>query len=151
MRLTHHTDLALRLLMYLAVKPSGTATIQEIAERHRISRAHLMKVAQNLGKAGFLDTVRGRGGGLRLARAAKDMRLGDIVRKTEDDFRLVECFEAEQSACVLLPRCRLRSALRRALSAFFEVLDDYTLSDLIKPTTPLRQVLGMSSVGDLRA
>src|SRR5665213_3785225 len=91
MRVTLYTDLSLRLLMYLALKPDRLATIQEVANRYGISRNHLMKVAQQLGNTGFVETVRGRGGGLRLRRAPADIRVGDVVRTTEEDFRMVEC------------------------------------------------------------
>lgn len=93
MRLTLYTDYALRLLMYLAVKPDALATIQEVAEAYGISRNHLMKIAQELGRGGFVETVRGRGGGLRLRTDPASIVIGDVVRATEDDFRLVECFD----------------------------------------------------------
>jgi Rrf2 family nitric oxide-sensitive transcriptional repressor len=148
MRLTLYTDFSLRLLMYLAAKPSGVATIQEIANRYGISRNHLMKVARQLGGAGFIETMRGRGGGLRLGRAAKNIRLGDVVRTTEEDFRMVECFEPGRSTCVLLPKCRLKGALADALAAFFAVLDSHTLADL---TTPSRDVRRALQLGDREA
>ena len=143
MRLTLYTDLSLRLLMYLAVKPDGSATIQEVAGRYGVSRNHLMKVAQRLGSGGFLQTVRGRGGGLRLGKPANAIVLGDVVRTTEEDFRLVECFEPGQSTCVLLPRCRLKKALSEALDAYLAVLDAHTLADLTASNGAMRRALGM--------
>lgn len=148
MRLTHFTDLSLRLLMYLAVKPDGLATIQEVAGRYGVSRNHLMKVAQQLVKEGFVESVRGHGGGLRLKRPATEIRVGEVVRATEDDFRLVECFEAGRSSCTLLPACRLKGVLGEALGAYLAVLDRYTLADLTLPTHPMRRALGLP---DLKA
>ena len=146
MRLTHFTDLSLRLLMYLAVKPDGLATIQEVAGRYGISRNHLMKAAQHLVKTGFVDSVRGRGGGLRLKHAPNEIRVGDVVRVTEDDFRMVECFEVGRSSCTLLPACRLKSVLGEALAAYLAVLDRHTLADLTIPGHPMRRALGLSDL-----
>lgn len=148
MRLTHFTDLSLRLLMFLAVKPNGLATIQEVAGRYGISRNHLMKVAQQLVKEGFVESVRGRGGGLRLKRLPSEIRVGDVVRATEDDFRMVECFEAGKTSCTLLPACRLKGVLGDALAAYLAVLDQHTLADLTTPSHPMRRVLGLP---DLKA
>ncbi|HZY51478.1 MAG TPA: Rrf2 family transcriptional regulator [Devosia sp.] len=148
MRLTHFTDLSLRLLMFLAVKPNGLATIQEVAGRYGISRNHLMKVAQQLVKEGFVESVRGRGGGLRLKRLPSEIRVGDVVRATEDDFRMVECFEAGKTSCTLLPACRLKGVLGEALAAYLAVLDQHTLADLTTPSHPMRRVLGLP---DLKA
>ncbi|MBN9310300.1 MAG: Rrf2 family transcriptional regulator [Devosia sp.] len=143
MRLTHFTDLSLRLLMYLAVKADGLATIQEVAERYGVSRNHLMKVTQGLVKHGFVASARGNGGGLRLQRPATEIRVGEVIRVTEDDFRLVECFEAGRSSCTLLPACRLKGVLGEALGAYLAVLDKYTLDDLTVPTHPMRRALGL--------
>lgn len=143
MRLTLYTDLSLRLLMYLALKPDRLATIQEVANRYGISRNHLMKVAQQLGNTGFVETVRGRGGGLRLRRAPADIRVGDVVRTTEEDFRMVECFEPGRSTCALLPACRLKSVLGEALAAYLGVLDRHTLADLTTTGNAMRRALGL--------
>jgi Rrf2 family nitric oxide-sensitive transcriptional repressor len=132
MRLTVHTDYALRVMMYLAVHPEPKPTIGEIASSYGISRNHLMKVAYELGVAGFIETVRGKKGGLRLARVASDIGLGDIVRKTEPDMALVPCFDPVNAVCAITPACRLRSALYKAQSAFLEALDEYTLADLVE-------------------
>ena len=148
MRLTVYTDYALRMLMYLALKEDGLATIEEIAQSYGISKNHLMKVAHKLGVAGYLDTVRGRRGGLRLAKPAKAIGLGEVVRHTEPDMAIVMCFEPVNADCAILPYCVLRKALARARAAFINVLDDYTLSDLVKPRAPLQGMLAISSVKD---
>ena len=143
MRLTHFTDLSLRLLMYLAIKPDGFATIQEIAERYGVSRNHLMKVAQQLVRQGFVASARGNRGGLKLQRPPQEIGVGEVVRATEDDFRMVECFETGRSSCTLLPACRLKGVLGEALSAYLRVLDQHTLHDLTVPTHPMRLALGL--------
>jgi Rrf2 family nitric oxide-sensitive transcriptional repressor len=143
MRLTVYTDYALRLLMYLAVKDDGLATIAEVAERYDISRNHLMKVAHQLGLAGYVATVRGRSGGLRLARPAADVNLGDVVRHTEQDMALVPCMSPVDAACAIRPSCLLKRALGRATAAFLDVLDEYSLADLVKPRHALRGLLDL--------
>lgn len=131
MRLRSFSDYSLRVLMYLGIHPDRLATIAEIAAAHQISENHLMKVVHQLGCGGYIETVRGKGGGMRLARAAKDIVLGEVVRQTEGDFALVECF-AENSSCRIAPACRLHGILDEALSAMFLVLDAYTLADLLE-------------------
>jgi Rrf2 family nitric oxide-sensitive transcriptional repressor len=130
-RLTLHTDFALRLLMLLGLEPDEMHTVEEVAQRYGISRNHLNKVAQTLTQAGFIASVRGRGGGLRLARKPERVNLGAVVRATEDSFTLVECFDPDRNTCILTPACGLRSPLEEALLAFLSVLDRYTLADLI--------------------
>ena len=131
MRLTNFSDYALRILMYAAVVPDGRLiTIEETAEAYDISRAHLMKVANQLTRAGYLKATRGRSGGLTLAKRPDRIRLSEVLRATEPDFALVECMTAD-NRCMISPRCRLRGALNEALSAFLETLDGYTLADLI--------------------
>ncbi|MGC8534615.1 MAG: RrF2 family transcriptional regulator [Rhizomicrobium sp.] len=130
MRLTVYTDYALRLLMYVALKNESLVTIQEVAGAYGISRNHLMKVAYDLGRFGFLETVRGRGGGLRLARAPEKIGLGEVVRRMEEDFTLVECFAKGSSNCRIEGPCRLQHVLGDALHAYLDVLDGYTLADL---------------------
>lgn len=146
MRLTVYTDYALRLLMFVAVKDDGLATISEVAAAYDISKNHLMKVAHQLGVAGYVETVRGRGGGLRLAKPAATIRLGDIVRQTEQDMSLVPCFEADNAACAIQSCCGLRRALASASEAFFAELDRYTLADLVKPRSVLRNLLAIEAV-----
>ena len=130
MRLTTMTDFALRLLMYLAQQPDRRCTIAEVAQVYDISEAHLMKVTHQLGMQGFLDTVRGKGGGLRLARPPSEINLGDVVRGMEADFRLAECF-SEDGRCVLMGACRLQTVLHGALDSFMQHLDGRTLADIL--------------------
>ncbi len=131
MRLTNFSDYALRVLMYAAVRREHLITIEETAERYGISRTHLMKVANLLTRSGYLTAVRGRAGGLRLGRSPDQIGLGDVVRATEPDFELVECFGTSGGHCRITPNCRLRSVLGEALTAFVATLDRYTLADLL--------------------
>lgn len=130
MRLTNFSDYALRILMYAAARGDNLITIEETAELYGISRAHLMKVANQLTRAGFLKAIRGRSGGLALAKRPSKISLGEVLRATEPDFALVECFTSDNQ-CLITPRCRLRGVLREALGAFIGTLDRYTLADLI--------------------
>ncbi len=141
MRLTVYTDYALRVLMYLAVHPEPKPTIGEIASSYGISRNHLMKVAYELGVAGYIETVRGKGGGLRLARPAEQIGLGAVVRQTEPDLALVPCFDPLNAPCAITPACKLRAALHQASAAFLEVLDAYTLADLVGNRAALDRLL----------
>jgi Rrf2 family nitric oxide-sensitive transcriptional repressor len=142
-RLTVYTDYAVRLLMYLAVKQDGLVTIAEVAERYGISKNHLTKVAHQLGAAGYVETVRGRNGGLRLAKAAPSIGLGEIVRRTEPDMALVPCFKPVDAPCAIRPCCVLKRALEKSRVAFLEVLDGYSLGDLVKPRASLRTLLAI--------
>jgi Rrf2 family nitric oxide-sensitive transcriptional repressor len=144
MRLTVHTDYALRLLMSLALKKDGLAIIAEIAAIYDISKNHLMKVACELGVAGYVVTVRGRGGGLRLAQPVEAIILGEVVRRTEPDMPLVPCLKREDGFCPLFPACVLRRVVGLASAAFLEALDGYTLGDLIEPAAKLRALLRIS-------
>jgi Rrf2 family nitric oxide-sensitive transcriptional repressor len=127
MRLKSYTDYALRVLMHLAAKPDRLASISEIARTYRISHNHLTKVVHDLRKQGFLDAVRGRSGGVRLARPAIAISVGDVVRHTEGTFDLVDC-----GSCVIAPACALTAALHEARGAFMAVLDGYSLADLVE-------------------
>jgi Rrf2 family nitric oxide-sensitive transcriptional repressor len=140
MHLTLHTDYALRLLMLLAIEPDDLHTIAEVARRYRISRNHLMKVVQTLTRAGLIDSLRGRGGGLRLGRPAASINLGGVVRATEDGFALVECFDRARNTCLVAPACGLRGPLEEALRAFLGVLDRYSLADLVRNPGSLRRM-----------
>lgn len=131
MRLTLHTDYSLRLLMMLSARPDERLTIQDIADANAISKNHLMKVAQDLGRAGFIRTIRGKGGGLVLARPASEIGLGDVVRAMEPDFSIVECMPPRASKCRLIPACRLNAYLADAAQAFQSELDRHTLADLL--------------------
>lgn len=135
MRLTNWSDYTLRVLMYCAAcaQREQPATVSEIAEAHGISRSHLTKIVMTLSGMGLLETTRGRGGGLRLLRPAKDIVLGDVIRHTETDFTLVECFDKALNTCKLDGHCRLKGTLRKALEAYLQVLDGVTLADLIAP------------------
>ncbi|HLR86666.1 MAG TPA: Rrf2 family transcriptional regulator [Wenzhouxiangella sp.] len=130
MRLTHYTDYTLRVLTYLGARPGQRSTIREISEAYDVSRNHLMKVVQQLAAEGWVDSVRGVGGGLMLADHALDVSIGTIVRAVEVDFDLVECMRADNE-CAITPACRLAGMLREARQAFFDVLERYTLGDLI--------------------
>jgi len=130
MRLTNFSDFSMRLLMYAAVNEDRLITIEETSEVYDISRAHLMKIANTLTRAGYLKAVRGRSGGLKLAKPPKKIRLGDVLRATESDFDLVECF-TKDSQCVITRACRWRGLLHEALDAFAATLDRYTLADLM--------------------
>jgi Rrf2 family nitric oxide-sensitive transcriptional repressor len=130
MRLTSFSDYALRLLMFAASNGDRRITIEETARRFAISRAHLMKVANELTRAGFLRAVRGRSGGLILGKPANEIRLSDVLGAVEPDFALAECFGVG-NRCLITPHCRLRRALDEALAAFIGVLDRYTVADLV--------------------
>lgn len=130
MRLTAYTDFSIRVLMYLALRPERYARIADIAAAYGISETHLMKVVHQLGLAGDVLTVRGRKGGIRLAKPANAINLGTVVRRTEADLALVPCFDAPQT-CPIAPACTLQCVLREALDAFLGVLDRYTLADLV--------------------
>ncbi|MEH2514035.1 Rrf2 family nitric oxide-sensitive transcriptional repressor [Nitrobacteraceae bacterium AZCC 1564] len=130
MRLTNFSDYALRVLLYAAVRRDELITIEETAKVYGISKAHLMKVVNQLTRVGYLKAVRGRSGGLALAMRPNKIRLGDVVRATEPDFALVECF-ASGNRCRITPSCRLRGVLHEALGAFIATLDRYTLADLV--------------------
>lgn len=130
MRMTVLSDYSLRVLMYLAARPERLVTIQEIASAYRISENHLMKVVHGLSKRGFVETVRGRGGGMRLGRPAQDISIGAVLRVCEDDFDLVECF-GENDTCRITQVCRLKRVLHKALQAYLAELDRWTLADVV--------------------
>ena len=143
MRLTTFTDYCLRTLIYVALKRDERATIDEIAEHYGINRNHLVKVVFRLGQLGYLDTLRGKGGGIRLAKDPAEIKLGALVRETEDDLALVECFRGRDSRCVIEPVCVLKTALQQALRAFLEALDGYTIADLLTPSRRLARLLAL--------
>ncbi|PSF07110.1 Rrf2 family transcriptional regulator [Marinobacter fuscus] len=130
MHITRYTDYSFRVLIYLATQGDRLATIQEIADSYEISKNHLMKVVHQLNKKGYIETVRGKKGGMRLHLAPEDINVGVLVRETEQDFSIVECFSAKNS-CKITPVCGLKSMFGEALKAFLEVLDKYTLADVI--------------------
>ena len=131
MQLTLYTDYSLRVLIYLGLNPSRLTTITDIAQSYGISRNHLVKVVHNLATQGFIQTSRGRGGGILLARPASEINIGDVVRHTEVNFHLVECFDLERNTCPIAAACFLKSALYEAQKAFIAVLDNYTLASVL--------------------
>jgi Rrf2 family nitric oxide-sensitive transcriptional repressor len=132
MRLTQWTDYTLRVLMYCAARQDRAqpVTITEIADSHGISRSHLTKIVQQLGAQGLLANTRGRGGGIRLLKSAQDINLGQVVRQTETDFTMVECFDPMLNQCGLTLRCKLKGVLQQATASYLSVLDGVTLNDL---------------------
>jgi Rrf2 family nitric oxide-sensitive transcriptional repressor len=142
MRLTIFTDYTLRVLIYLGShqREGRLATIGDIAAAYHISENHLMKIVHHLAKQGYIETIRGKGGGMRLARAPELITIGDVVRSAEEDLAIVECFQPGNYACPLGPACTLRGLLGRAVSAFLEVLDGQTLADLLKPPVQLVRI-----------
>jgi Rrf2 family nitric oxide-sensitive transcriptional repressor len=146
MKLTVYTDYTLRVLMYLSLRheSGGLATIDEIAAAYDISRSHLMKIVHQMGAAGLLETIRGRSGGVRLARDPSAISIGMIVRIAEGDFALVECFEAgKEHCCAISPACNLTRGLRRALDAFMLELDKMTLRDAVAAPSVAASLLGI--------
>lgn len=136
MHLTLHSDYALRVLMYLGLRGGERASVEEIATAYGISAHHLTKVVQRLSRGGFVETLRGRGGGLHLARPPEEIRIGAVFRYTEEDLALVSCF-ADPRACAIGGCCGLHPLLQEALDAFLAVLDGATLADLIGPKRKL--------------
>jgi Rrf2 family nitric oxide-sensitive transcriptional repressor len=131
MKLTLYTDYSLRTLMYLAINRGRVSTIQDIAELHHISKNHLTKVVHHLGQIGLVETIRGRSGGLVLAWAPEDINIGDVVRQTETDFHMAECFDPASNSCVYSSACVLETTLSAATAAFLTVLDGVTLADMV--------------------
>jgi Rrf2 family nitric oxide-sensitive transcriptional repressor len=146
MRLTVHTDFSLRMLITLAIIDDRVVTIDELAKRHRVSKNHLMKVAQTLVGLGLVRSVRGRAGGLRLAHDPRNVRIGAVVRSLEDDMRVVECLGEGPTACVLVGACRLTRAMAQAVEAFLAELDKLTLADLAGLRPAMRERLGIPAV-----
>lgn len=147
MKLTTQTDYALRVLMQVGLSEGGLVRIADVARGFDISHNHLMKVVHRLGMLGYLETVQGRGGGLRLAREPESITVGEVVRDFETDTVLVECFDRTTSRCRIQGACVLQRALGHALRAFLETLDSVKLSDLLEPRRKLRRVLAVSGPG----
>lgn len=144
MRITLYTDYSLRVLLFLGIKGKGRlSTIQEIADAYHISKNHLMKVTYDLGQLGLIETIRGRGGGIRLNVNPEEINIGQVVRHTEEDFNLVECFDQENNLCKLSPACQLKFALKEALNAYLQVLDQYTLADFLISKDEMFKLLGI--------
>ena len=144
MRLTLWTDYALRTLIYVGANGGRLSTIAEIAEKFDISKTHLMKVVNRLGRQGYIETIRGRGGGMRLARSPAEICVGAVVRETEDDLAVMGCL-AETGFCRIEGCCVLQRALHEATLAFSRILDGYTLVDLLVPGARLAHSLGLVS------
>jgi Rrf2 family nitric oxide-sensitive transcriptional repressor len=144
MRLTTFTDYSLRVLMYVAAHPEGRTTISEIAAAFGISEHHLTKVVHFLGRNGYLQNIRGRGGGLTLARAPATINVGDLVKLTEGGDVPAECFDAGSNACAITADCRLKFALSDAVDAFYAQLRRHTLEDVVRNRKALRKVLFVS-------
>jgi Rrf2 family nitric oxide-sensitive transcriptional repressor len=144
MQLTRYTDYSLRVLAYLCMKDDCAVTISEIADYYSISRNHLVKVVHHLASIGFINTTRGKGGGIRLAHKPESIRIGDVVRQTEPNFDIVECFNHENKPCIIEPLCALKMSLYEATKSFLAVLDKYTLADAIKKDSPVMQSVTFS-------
>ncbi len=132
MRLTSYADYSIRVLLYLAYKKDQMVTITELANFYKISRNHLVKVVHNLGIQGYIHTIRGKNGGLRLGRPANEIVVGDVIRKMEPDFELLECFNAATDDCIITRTCLLKSVLISARDDFLATLDKYTVADVAK-------------------
>jgi len=144
MRLTKQTNYAIRMLMYCAVNDgSALSRVQDIARAYSVSELFLFKILKPLVEAGLMESVRGRKGGVRLARAASEITLYQVVKITEDNFAMAECFENDEADCPLIDSCTLNAALYKALNAFFEVLQSYTIDDLLHERPHMRALLGL--------
>lgn len=145
MRLTRFSDNALRCLITLGLEPERCITVHEIADRMNMSYEHLVKIVQRLAELGHVETVRGRHGGVRLSRRATDIRIGELIRQTEENLALVECFEPDHNTCPITSACRLANLLDDALQAFMAVLDERTLADVMEPRAQLIPLLRRST------
>ena len=143
MRLTRQTNYAIRIMMYCAANEGRLSRIPEIASAYSVSELFLFKILQPLVEHRLVETVRGRNGGVKLARPAAELTLFDVIRVTEENFAMAECFENDAAECPLVDSCALNSALREALNAFFAVLERYTIDDLVKERPNLRSLLGI--------
>ena len=143
MRLTRFTDYSLRVLIYLGLQQDELITIRKISEAYGISRNHLMKVVSLLTRMGYLTAQRGPGGGIKLARPPEEVNLADVIRDTEEDLVMVECFDKD-GHCVITPVCRLQHVIGEALNAYISTLENYTLLDLIDSKSELARLLSIS-------
>ncbi len=151
MRLTRQTNYAIRLLMYCAANDGRLSRVSEVAAAYSVSELFLFKILQPLVENKLAETVRGRNGGVRLARPASEITLFDVVRVTEENFAMAECFENDATECPLVDSCALNEALRKALGAFFEVLQGYSIEDLVKARPSIRDLLGIPDLPSLAA
>lgn len=146
MHLTLYSDYSIRMLVYLGLRRGVVAPVHEIAEAHRVSHHYLLKVANELTGLGYIDSVRGRSGGVRLTRAPSSINLGALVRSTEPAGGVLDCVTNAKADCVIVPACRLRGVLAEAEAAFYAVLDRFTLDDLLGPSESLGRLLGVDAV-----
>ncbi|HEU4986335.1 MAG TPA: iron-responsive transcriptional regulator RirA [Rhizobiaceae bacterium] len=146
MRLTRQTNYAIRILMYCAANDGRLSRIPDIAEAYSLSELFLFKILQPLVENGLIETVRGRNGGVRLGKPADQITLFDVVRVTEDNFAMAECFENDAVDCPLVDSCGVNEALRKALNAFFEVLESYSIADLVEARPNMRNLLGIDEL-----
>ena len=144
MRLTRQTNYAIRILMYCEANRGRLSHVPEIAAAYKVSELFLFKILKPLVDNGFIETVRGRNGGIRLAKPATDVSLFDVIRVTEESFAMAECFENDAVDCPLVDSCGMNAALREALGAFFEVLARYSIADLVKARPNIAAILGIS-------
>lgn len=143
MRLTQQTSYSIRILLYCAANPDSNSRIKDIAATYSISELHLFKIMHVLVESGFVETIRGRNGGIRLARSANTISIGEVVRATESNFYLTDCFDTANRDCPLVDSCGVNRILAEALKAFFAVLDSYTIADVAKDGTQLRGLLDL--------
>lgn len=141
MKLTQYSDLGLRLMMYLALCKGESVTIQEVSNRFGVSKNHMVKISHQLTQSGLIESTRGRNGGVRLSRPPESINIEEALRATEDNFDLVECFNALQNRCVISDVCKLSGVFDTALTAFFGVLREVTLADLVKNRKALDRAL----------
>lgn len=151
MRLTKQTNYAVRILMYCAANPNALSRVPEIAAAYDLSETFLFKILKPIADNGFVESVRGRNGGIRLAKPAEDITLLDIVRVTEDNFSMADCFDNGVTNCPLVDACTLNSAWSEALSAFFTVLGKYSIADLVEPSNNINRLLGLDTLNTMPA
>ncbi len=137
MQLTQYTDYTLRVLVYLSLQPERLVTITEIADFYHVSRNHLVKIVHGLAQLGYIETIRGKHGGMRLAHPADKISIGAVVRQTEPNFDIAECFNQSTNHCAITPACGLKSILNQARNQFLDILDKYTIADAIKHRSAL--------------
>ena len=145
MQLTRQTDFGLRILVFLALENDRLVKLEQIATAHEISYSHLLKISHRLVEFGYIQTLRGRRGGVRLAQEPADIRVGDVIRDLEGQFALADCMETKANTCRIAPMCRIRSIYWEALEAFFDILSRYTIADLAKQRPELRAALALST------
>lgn len=143
MKLTQYTDYGLRTLIALSLNPGEQQTVTTISRAYGISRSHLVKVVARLAERGYVETTRGKGGGVRLARSPSEIRVGDVVRDMEAELGIVECLERGGGHCVIAPGCRLKGVLAEAMQAFLATLERYTMEDLVRNRAPVARFLGI--------